>query len=270
MSNAAQTLLTSEEIERTAQALSSLNLLSVIIALIYLLAGIVITWIILSILKKLIKNGKLEKTAGHFLVVFLRVFLLLLTFIITLDRLGLPVNSLVALISMFALAVSLSVQNVMSNVVNGIVILVNKPFRAGDYIETGAISGTVRDITLVYTRLVTVDNRLVMVPNGSLSAAQITNYSQMPTRRLEVAVRVPRDGKDREVPDALLEAARRVTEGETAQGCEPPEALPVAFDGPNIRFAVRVWVPAEAYRRVNKKLLLSIGEVFDERGIRMV
>ena len=92
-----------------------------------------------------LRVDKLEKTAGHFLVVFLRVFLLLLTFIITLDRLAMPVTSLVALLSMFALAVSLSVQNVMSNVVNGIVILVNKPFKAGDFIQAGSVSGTVKD-----------------------------------------------------------------------------------------------------------------------------
>ena len=270
MSSAAQSLLTPEEMEMATRAISEMNTKTILTALLYLLAGICITYIILHILKRMVKKGRLEKTAGHFLVVFLRVFLLLLTLIITLDRLNLPVTSLVALLSMFALAVSLSVQNVMSNVVNGIVILVNKPFRAGDFIETGSVSGTVRDITLVYTRLVTVDNRMIMVPNSTVSTAQITNYSMMPARRLEASVRVGMTEKDEDVLAALLEAARRASENGTDKAGEPPEAVPVAFDGPNIRFAVRLWVPAADYRRVNKKLLLAIREVFSERGIKMV
>lgn len=153
-----------KDLEQATRAISSLDVRTAVTALCCLAGGIAVTQVILQILKRLMKKDRLEKTAGHFLVVFLRVFLLLLTFIITLDRLGMPVTSLVALLSMFALAVSLSVQNVMSNVVNSIVILVNKPFRAGDFIEAGAVSGTVKDINLVYTRVVTVDNRLVMAP----------------------------------------------------------------------------------------------------------
>ncbi len=271
MNSAAQTVLSKEELEQTAQAISSLNTKTILTALVYLLGGLIITYIILQILRHMVKRGRLEKTAGHFLVVFLRVFLILLTFIITLDRLGLPVNSLVALLSMFALAVSLSVQNVMSNAVNGIVILINKPFRAGDFIDAGSISGTVKDINLVYTRVVTVDNRLVMVPNSAVSTAQVTNYSVLPSRRLEVDVRVGMAEKDQAVMAALLEAAKRATEGETAAAdAEPPEVMPIGFDGPNIRFAVRVWTPAADYRRINKKLMLAIREVFEERGIKMV
>ncbi len=269
MNSAAQTVLSKEELEQTARAFSSLDTQTILTALIYLAAGLLVTYIVLHILEHMVKRGRLEKTAGHFLVVFLRVFLILLTFIITLDRLGLPVNSLVALLSMFALAVSLSVQNVMSNVVNGIVILVNKPFRAGDFIETGSVSGTVRDINLVYTRVVTVDNRMVMVPNSAVSTAQITNYAALSSRRLEVTVRVSMEEKDQAVMDALTEAADRAVKG-LPPGEEPPEVMPAAFDGPNIKFSVRVWVPSEDYRRVNKRLLLTVREVFGERGIRMV
>ncbi len=269
MLTSALTVIDPKELDQATRAFSSMDTKTVVTALIYLVGGIVITQAVLHILKRLMKKDRLEKTAGHFLVVFLRAFLLLLTFIITLDRLGLPVNSLVALISMFALAVSLSVQNVMSNVVNGIVILINKPFRAGDFIETGALSGTVKDINLVYTRVVTVDNRLVMVPNSAVSSAQITNYSVLPSRRLEVTVRVGMGENDHAVMEALLEAAKRALEGQKDGGCEPPEAMPTAFDGPNIRFTVRVWTSADNYRRVNKRLLLAIREVFGEREIRM-
>ena len=270
MFTTALTVIDPNELEQATQAISALDAKTAITALCYLVGGIVVTKIILQILKRLMKKERLEKTAGHFLVVFLRVFLLLLTFIITLDRLGLPVNSLVALLSMFALAVSLSVQNVMSNVVNGIVILINKPFRAGDFIETGSVSGTVKDINLVYTRVVTVDNRLVMVPNSSVSSAQVTNFSVLPVRRLEVTVRVSMAEDDHAVMDALLEAAKRAMPDCTDEKCEAPEAMPTAFDGPNIRFSVRVWTSSEDYRRVNKKLLLSVREVFAERGIKMV
>ena len=270
MFTSALTVIDPKDLEQATRAISSMNVKTAVTALCCLAGGIAVTQIILHILKRLMKKDRLEKTAGHFLVVFLRVFLLLLTFIITLDRLGLPVTSLVALLSMFALAVSLSVQNVMSNVVNGIVILVNKPFRAGDFIETGAVSGTVKDINLVYTRVVTVDNRLVMVPNSAVSSAQVTNYSVLPVRRLEVSVRVSMAENDRAVMDALLAAAKRAMPECEDEKCELPEAMPVAFDGPNIRFAVRVWTPSADYRRVNKKLLLSVREVFAERGIKMV
>ena len=270
MSIATQSVFSPQDLELASKALSALDWKTILTALVYLMGGILVTTVILHILKRLVKAGRLEKTAGHFLVVFLRVFLLLLTFIITLDRLAMPVTSLVALLSMFALAVSLSVQNVMSNVVNGIVILVNKPFKAGDFIQAGSVSGTVKDINLVYTRVITTDNRMVMVPNSSVSTAQIINYSLLPARRLEVSVRVSMTENDGEVLKALLEAARRALEGETQEEANPPESMPIAFDAANIKFAVRVWVPSCDYRKINKKLLLSIREVFTERGIKMV
>ncbi len=257
-----------EEITQALNAFSTLTWPEVITAALVLVVGYIVGKVLTSALRRMIRAGKLEKTLGGFLVTFVKVLMTFVVGIMAADKLGLPVTSLVAVMSMFALAVSLSVQNVLSNLVNGIVILATKPFKAGDFIETGGVSGTVESIDLVYTHLVTIDNRLILLPNSTVTGAQVINYSDKPWRRMEIPVLVGYEVSDGQMIAALLEAASRV-EGTSEVADKPPQALLSSYEATGLKFVLRVWADRDRYWDVNQALLRQIRMTLKEKGIQM-
>ena len=257
-----------EEINQAMMAFSNLTWKEAITAAGVLLAGIVGSKLILFVIKRLIRKGSIEKTIGGFLLTFTRVVLVFVVGIMTADKLGIPVTSLLTLLGMFALAVSLSVQNVLSNLVNGFVILATKPFKAGDFIETSGETGSVEAIDLVYTHLVTVDNRKILIPNSSVTGAQVINYSNKPWRRMELPILVGYDVQDEQVIDALLEAAGKV-EGTNGIQDKPPQALLSSYEPTGLKFVLRVWADKEVYWTVHQGLLRQIRRTLAEKNIPM-
>lgn len=131
------------------------------------------------------------------------------TVLIVAQQLGIPVTSLVALFSVVSLAVSLAVQNVLANVAGGLVLLVTKPFTVGDYIDTPSGEGTVREMSLTYTFLETMEGQRLAVPNSTLSSGKITNYSTLATRRLQHKITASYDDATADVRRACLTAVGR-------------------------------------------------------------
>ena len=198
------------DIEVIAEALDKVTLDGVLGALLILVVGMAVVRIVMTILGRLI--GKLppeNKALMGFLRQGLRIVLYLILATMVCDKIGLPVTSLVAVISLFGLAVSLSVQNVLANVVNGILILTARPFEVGNYIETATAAGTVDAIQLMYTHLLTPDNKRILVPNSELPAQRITNYSANAVRRIDIPVRVGYEHTNQAVFSALLRAAEK-------------------------------------------------------------
>ena len=139
--------------------LGPLTLESVLVALFTLLLCVIAGKLLLSLFRKLLAKADIEEQARRYALGAIRVVLWVVTVLIVADALGIPITSLVALLSVFSLAVSLAVQSVLSNIAGGIVLMLNKPFKEGDYVETSSGSGTVQDITLNYTYLDTADGR---------------------------------------------------------------------------------------------------------------
>ena len=129
----------------------------------------------------------------------LRVILWLVTLCIVLDYMGVPMTSLVALLGVIGLAVSLAIQGTLSNLAGGIQILLSKPFKAGDYVEAGGVSGTVKEVGLAYTKLATVDNKVISVPNGQISGEKIINYTMAELRRVDLVFGVSYDAQPEQV-----------------------------------------------------------------------
>lgn len=132
-----------------------------------------------------------------------------MTVLIVAQQLGIPVTSLVALFSVVSLAVSLAVQNVLANVAGGLVLLVTKPFTVGDYIDTPSGEGTVREMSLTYTFLETMEGQRLAVPNSTLSSGKIINYSTLATRRLQHKITASYDDAAADVRRACLTAVGR-------------------------------------------------------------
>ena len=257
------------ELEEIARAFDRITLDGALGAALMLLVGMAAIRIVMTLMGRLIRRLPPDnKALMNFLRQALRIALYLILLTMVCDKLGLPVTSLVAVISLFGLAVSLSVQNVLANVVNGVLILAAKPFEVGDYIETATAAGTVDAIHLMYTHLLTPDNKRVLVPNSELAAQRITNYSAATHRRMEIVVRVGYEHENKAVFAAMLRAAKAqehvVREGERA-----PAAVVTAYEDTAIVCSLRAWAPVEQYWDVYFALMTAVREELAADGIAL-
>ena len=168
--------------------------------------GAVVIKIVMQALNRLVAKLPLDKAMLGFLTAAARIVMVIVLATMVAGQLNVPITSLVALLSLFALAVSLSVQDVLANVVSGMVILIAKPFVAGNFISTQNAEGTVERIGLMYTHLVTADNKAVMIPNKEISTERIINYTAKDYRRVDVKLCIGSEIDTDAVLDALAAA----------------------------------------------------------------
>ena len=257
------------ELEEIVEAIDRMTLDGVLGAALLLVVGMVIIRVVMTILGRLIKRLPPEnKALMNFLRQGLRIVLYLILATTICDKLGLPVTSLVAVISLFGLAVSLSVQNVLANVVNGILILTAKPFEVGEYIETETAAGTVDAIHLMYTHLLTPDNKRILVPNSELAAQRITNYSASTHRRMEIVVRVGYEHENQKVFAAMLRAAN-AADDVVKGGERAPRAVVTAYEDTAAVFSLRAWATVDKYWDVYFALMTSVREELAADGVAL-
>ncbi len=257
----------SAELSDFVEALDHLTPGGIFGALTLLIIGLIAIRIAMSLMGRVI--GRLppeNKALMNFLRQGLRIVLYFILATTVIDQLGLPVTSLVAVISLLGLAVSLSVQSVLANVVSGILILTAHPFEVGDYIETATAAGTVDAIHLTYTHLLTPDNKRVLVPNSELAAQRITNYSGCTHRRVEVTVRVGYEHENRTVIGAMLRAAEKTPEA-IREGERRPAAVCTAYEDTAAVFSLRVWVESGKYWDVYFALMNRVREELAADGV---
>jgi len=234
-------------------------------AVLTLVIGIFVIRVVMSLINKSLEKSKLEKAAHSLILSLIRVALYLLLGLSTASALGIDVTGVVALASVLTLALSLSLQNMLSNVIGGFTILYTHPFHSGDYVEIAGQSGTVQEINMTYTMLATPDNKLISIPNSSVVAAQITNFSAADTRRVEVLVSASYDAPTQKVIDALALAG-------TMDNVllEPaPRAVIVNYGESAIEYSLRLWVKTPEYWDVYFAVTQRIKDIFDEQGIAM-
>ena len=148
---------------------------TVIRAALFLLVGLFLIKLATNLVRKALLRSKLEKAAHSMIIGVVRVLLYVLLLINVASALGIDITGVVALASVLTLAVSLALQNMLANVMGGFTILTTHPFHSGDFVDIGGQSGTVEEITMVYTRLATPDNKIVSIPNNTVIGSQITN-----------------------------------------------------------------------------------------------
>ena len=238
------------------------NILSTVMIVVI---GVLGTRLLLSILRKSLERSNLEKAAYTLILSLAKVALYLLTGLSAASALGIDVTGIVALASVLTLALSLALQNMVSNVIGGFTILYTHPFHSGDYVEIGTQAGTVREINMTYTMLCTPDNKLVAIPNSTVVAAQIVNYSAMETRRVEVTASASYDAPVQKVLDALVEA------GTVDKALlEPaPVAYVTSYGDSAIAYSLRLWVKTPDYWDVYFQVNQRVKQIFDEQDITM-
>ena len=228
-------------------------------------AGIFIIKALLKLLRGLLDKSRLEKAAHSLILSVARVVMYVLLALIVADKLGVDVSGIIALASVLTLAVSLAVENALANVFGGFTLLYTQPFHSGDFVEIAGQSGTVQEIGLAYTRLITGDNKQISIPNSAVTAAQIVNFSVTGKRRVDVAVSASYDAPMEEVLQALREAARLPTVLE-----EPaPFAAVTGYGESAIEYVVQVWCGSDDYWSTLFELNKNIKMCFDAQGIQM-
>lgn len=234
-------------------------------ALIIAVVGILVIRIIMVIVKKALEKSRLEKAAHSLIKSLTRVVLWILLALIVASALGVDVTGVVALASVLTLAVSLALQNALANVIGGFTLLYTHPFSSGDFVEIAGQSGTVEEIGLAYTKLATPDNKMISIPNSSVVAAQIVNYTVTGTRRVDITVSASYEVPTQKVIDALLQAGTL----DNVLLDPAPFAAVNRYGESAIEYVVRVWTKAEDYWDVNFAVQQNIKTVFDAQGIAM-
>lgn len=208
-------------------------------------------WVIKRI-KKLLGNiferRKTDKAIASFTMSLVSISLTIILIILTVGTLGVNTTSLAAILAAGGMAIGMALSGTVQNFAGGIMLLVFKPFKAGDFIETQGFSGTVSEVNIVSTKLTTTDNRVIVLPNGSLSSGTINNISQNPIRRLEWKIGVEYGSnidQTRKVILGILNADARVLHGKDAPD-EPNVKLSGLLDS-SVEIQARCWVRTDDY-----------------------
>ena len=234
-------------------------------ALIALVIGVLIIRIVMKVIRLTLEKSRLEKAAHTLILSLAKAAMYILLALITASTLGIDVTSIVALASVLTLALSLALQNMVSNIIGGFTILYTHPFHSGDYVEIAGQGGTVQEINMSYTVLATPDNKLISIPNSAVVAAQIVNYSVTGTRRVDVEVSASYTMPPQKVIDALVLAGTV----DNVLLDPAPMAVVTNYGESAIGYSLRVWVKSADYWDVYFAVNQRVKNIFDEQGIAM-
>lgn len=238
------------------------------IKLIYVIVILFVGGKLIKLLTRLIKKGKgfnkLDKGVASFLLSFIKVTLNILLFITVAGVIGIPSTSIITLLGSVGVAIGLALQGGLSNIAGGLIILIFKPFKVGDFIDTHVDTGTVKSISLFYTTLITPDNRIISVPNGNLANQPSVNYSKEKERRLDISIDVSYDNDISLVKKTLEEIVRN--EKRIIRDKDIFIRM-TDYKDSSMVYTIRVWVSGSDYWNVRFDILEKIKEKFDQNEI---
>ena len=246
--------------------LKNLTLEHILRVALLLLAGLLILRGVMKLTDRLLDRAKALSGVRVYIRTAVQAVLWLMLGLTVAESLSIDVTSIIAMLSVVGIAVSLALQNTLSNLAGGIVLLVTRPFQVGDYVEADGINGTISAITLSYTTFTTPDNKEIFVPNSQLSTVKIINYNALGRRRLELTFTASYDAPAQRVRDAILEAAARFPQVLD----DPAPAVYVSqYQSSCVEYLLRLWTRSEDYWDVYYALLEEVRESFARWGVEM-
>ncbi len=259
---------TDELVSGVVEALDpkAMNLNTVLRVAVIILAGLIVIRILMKIVDRTLERSKSVSSIQGYIRSVVKIALWFILVLIIADCVGVPVTSLIALLSVAGLAVSLALQNTLSNLAGGIMLLVSKPFEVGDYVEADGISGTVEAVGLSYSTLATPDNKEIFIPNSQIAQAKIINYNRLGRRRLELTFSASYDAPTQTVKTAIQEVLDQYSQILD----EPAPAIWIAkYGSSSIDYVVRAWVPSQDYWDVYYGVMEGVRPAFDRHGVEM-
>ena len=241
-------------------------LVQVVVAIIVLLIGSRIIKFLLKLIRKSLDRSKVEAGVGTFLCSLVKYSLYFVLAMIILAQFGVTTSSVVAVLGSAGLTLGLALQGSLSNFAGGVLILLLKPFVVGDYIIDGVTGqeGTVSSITIFYTKLLTIDNRMILIPNGTLSNSSITNVTHMEKRRIDLLIGVSYEANLAKTKQVLLDVVK--SEDKILPG-EPVDVYVSELADSSVQMGVRAWVKTADYWPIRWKMSEDIKNALDANGI---
>lgn len=240
--------------------------INILLAVIIILVGLKLIKLLEKGLRKEHKLTKLDPSVKGFVISIVSIALKILLFVVAASIVGIPTTSFITIIGSCGLAIGLAIQGGLSNLAGGVMILIFKPFKVGDYIESNSKEGTVKSITMFYTTLTTIDNKEIQIPNGNLTSSNITNYTANPERRLDLEFSVSYDTKIDKVKKIINKV---IEEEELILKDKDIIVRLIRHADSSLVFTVRVWVKSENYFNVMFNLEENIKEAFDKNKIEI-
>ena len=238
-------------------------------SILILLAGYIITKIIVRPIRAVLKRSRVpvDEVAAKYILRMINIVIWALAIVMALDKLGVPVTSLLTVVAAIGAAVALAVKDNLASLASGIVLLFTRPFKAGDFIDIDSeeISGTITEIEIMHTYLITVDNTRIAVPNAKMMSATIRNFSAMETRRLALVYSVGYESDIDTVKKVLLELAQHheMVLHEPAEPC----VLLKEYADSSINFTLRMWCLNADYWNLTFDMNEKVKKAFDKNGI---
>ena len=240
--------------------------LQVVIALVVYVIGGKIIKLILKMLSRGMERRGTDEGVKQFLLPLVKYSLYVILIFIIMGLFGIATTSAVAVLGSAGVAVGLALQGSLSNFAGGVLILLLKPFRVGDYIveHSGGKEGTVTEISIFYTKLLSADNKMILVPNGTLANCTVTNVSGMEKRRVDMEVGIAYEADIRTAKEVLKKVA---AEDEARLKEEEPVVFVDSLGDSSVNMGVRIWVAAENYWSTKWRLTENVKYALDEAGI---
>lgn len=225
--------------------------------------GILAIQLVLKLVRKFLEKSKLEKAAHTLILTVCQVVLYILLALMVASGLGIDVTGVVALTSVLTLAVSLSVQDLLTNVFGGFTLLYTKPFVSEDFVEIAGQSGTVKEIGLTYTKLATPDNKIVSIPNSAVVAAEIVNYTVTGKRRLDINLEVSYS-----VPaETVLEIMEKAADQSAVLEDPAPVIAMKEYNAQSITYGMMLWCNTADYWSIKFAVNRELNRLAKEAGI---
>lgn len=236
----------------------------IILAILVAVIGLLVVKMICKLTNRYLSKSKLDPQVKKIIATVVKVLLYIVLVVAVVEILGVPMTSFTALIATCGLAIGLAFQGALSNLAGGFLILIFRPFKTGDYVEAAGTEGVVREIRIFYTKLTTLDNRVVLVPNGDLMGSNVTNFSAEKTRRVDLDFKITNDIDQDLVRKVLAEAAAK-TQGVLTEPA--PFARLTGVDDDTYIFTVRAWCETPSYWDVYFDLIECCSKSLSENGI---
>jgi len=237
---------------------------TLLLAIIVFVVGFFLNKIILNIFSKGAEHSKLDQTVNKFLSSVIKIVVTSIVIIVVLSIIGIPMTSIITVLGTMGVAVGLALKDSLSNVAGGVILLINRTIKVGDYVEIGAYSGTVDEVSILFTKITTVDNKDVFIPNGTVSTSAITNYSMEGNRRVDLIFGISYNNDHKKA----ISVINSVLEKHPLVLNEPESFVRLGELGASsLNITVRAWAKNDDYWTVYFDLLEQVKEKFDEENI---
>jgi len=249
-----------------AIGLKELTLGAVFRVVLMVLIGYIVIRMLMRVVDRLLERSKSMVDIRVYISSGVKIFLWFLLALMIAGSLNIDVTSVIAMLSVAGLAVSLALQNTLSNLAGGLQILVSKPFVVGDYIDADGTAGTVAEIGLAYTKLTTPDAKRISVPNNQIAAAKVTNYTNDDGRRVDLVFSASYDAPTETVKTAIREVVYSIP----AVRQDPKPVIWInAYGASSIDYVVRAWTTTKDYWDVYYALMEGVRESFARHNVEM-